>query len=199
MLDLSGSQSSLHRAWAPQVTVQSPVHFTSQVEVSWHEAVLPAPSWNLQSAWLEQVADEPAPAFRSHLEAATQEITLASPALPLHSELSLQVSMAAPMELVLHLAPVSQRTAQPAVPQVVLQSTPAWQVQLFSTAQVHPVPVQVAARPASSVEQAASSSHTVRRNPGAMWERRMIGSYESARAGDTPIAGAHLVQACDLC
>jgi hypothetical protein len=183
---MPGEHSSLQFAWGAQVTAQSPAHFTSQCEVSVHEAVLPMPRLNLQSAAAEQVAEERAPAFSSHLEAATQEITLPSPPLPLHSELSLQVSMVGPAEEALHLAPVWQRMAQPVVLQVVLQSTPAVQLQLFSMVQAQPVPVQVACRPASSVEQAATSNQADRNNTGAACEFLMIGLYESPLAGDTP-------------
>jgi hypothetical protein len=71
-------------------------------------------------------------------------MTLASPPVPLHSELSAQVSSVGPAEVALHLAPVSQRRLQPAMLQVVLQSVPAEQAQLFSGLQVQPAPVQVA-------------------------------------------------------
>jgi hypothetical protein len=151
----SVSQLSLHVACAPQVTAQSPRHFTSQFEESLHETALPAPRLNLQSAMLEHVADDRAPAFSSHFELATHVIMLASPPLPLHSELSLHVRIVAPSEAALHFAPVSHRRVQPAALQVVLQSVPAVQVHLFSWAHMQPAPKQVAGgRPEPSLEHA---------------------------------------------
>lgn len=171
----SAPQLSLHVACAAQVTAQSAAHLTSQLEVSLHATVLPAPRLNLQSALLEQVAEERAPAFSSHLELATHVIALASPPLPLHSELSLHMSLVAPTEAALHFAPVSQRMAQPAALQVVLQSVPAVQAQSFSWVQAQPTPVHVAGvRPASSFEQATVVRQVTRSKPRKAFSPRMM-------------------------
>src|SRR5436190_369869 len=89
----------------------------------------PAPS---PPAAGERAAVGGGPALSSHFEVARQVIKLPSPPWPLHSELSTQVSWVGPIEAELHLAPVSQRSAQPAILQVVLQSLPAEQAQLLS-------------------------------------------------------------------
>jgi hypothetical protein len=156
------------------VTAQSPVHFTSQLEPSAHTTLLPAPRRSLQEAAFEQVAIECAPASSSHLVLATQLITLASPPLPLHSELSMHVSVVGPEESALHLAPVSHRSAQPAGPQVVLQSVPAVQAHSFAVAHAQPAPVQVAARPSSLVEQASVARTRSKQAMGIL----MSASYE---------------------
>jgi hypothetical protein len=162
----AASQSSLHVAWAPQVTAQSPRHLTSQFEVSLHATVLPVPRLSLQSELFEQVADDRAPAFSSHFEVATHAIMLASPPLPLHSELSLHERMVAPSEAALHFAPVSHRIVQPAVLHVVLQSTPAIHEQLFSCVHMQPAPVHVAGgRPASLVAHAGPARSAARIRP----------------------------------
>jgi hypothetical protein len=169
------SQLNLQLARAEQVSTQSPRHFTSQLELSAQDTVLPGPTLNLHSATFEQLAVEPAPAFSSHLASARQLSTLPSPPRPLHSEVSSQNSLVTPSEAALHLASVSQRSVQPAALHVVLQSVPAVHVQLLSSVHAQPVPVHDAGpRPDSSGEQAAPSSAMNRITPGDICTVRMV-------------------------
>lgn len=134
----------LHLAVDVQVTTQSPLHLMSQVEMSLHATVLPAPRLSLQLALLEQIAEERSPALSSHLEDATQVIRLPSPPFPLHSEVSLQVSIVGPVDRALHFAAVPQLNEHPVASHIALQSMPALQAHAFPGAHAHPAPVQVA-------------------------------------------------------
>jgi hypothetical protein len=158
MPEPSVPQDSLHVAVAAQVTMQSPSHLMSQLDVSLQVTAPPVPRSSLHSALFTHVAELRAPAFSSHFEDALQLMLLPSPALPLHSELSWQVMVAGPEDVALHFAAVSQEREHPAASQTVLQSVPAVHRHAFPTAQLQPAPVQLADAGALSDPQFVTST-----------------------------------------
>lgn len=140
-----------------QVVLQSPSHFTEQVDESAHVTVLASPTWSLQFALVLQLTLAIAPSLKSQSELAVHVTSLASPPVPLHCEESLHVSDNSPLVWPSHLVESLQATEQSPVPHCALQSAPATQVQALST-QSHPAPVQVGAGASLPPHAAASAN-----------------------------------------
>jgi hypothetical protein len=110
-----------------QLTRQSPVHVTVQLELS-RQMTAPPSSWSLQSAVDAHVTSAEAPSLKSHFELPLQARMLLSPPAPLHCEESLHERLSWSPVLASHVAPFEQSTRHGPSPHVVLQLVPAAQV-----------------------------------------------------------------------
>ena len=151
-------QVVVHAAAPVHVVLQSPSHFTEQVEKSAQATMLPTPSCSLQFELALQTTLALVPSLKSQVVLPVQVSLLESPPAPLHADESLQVNVSAPEVCPWHLVPEVQLSAQSPVPQSVLQSVPAAQVQAVST-HAHPVPLQTGAAP--SLPQAAAAANVI--------------------------------------
>ena len=170
-------QPKLHiAAVAEQVTAQLPSHLMSQLDVSLHITVLPAPRLILQSAPLRHVAVELAPALSSHFDEPSHTMTLLGPPVPLHSASLLQLIVTAAVEFPLHLVLVSHVRLQADSSHSARQSSPELHVHAVLVVQSHPAPVQLTFAGAESlppqpkevvtVENAARAIANTCRNAG---------------------------------
>ncbi len=146
-----------HSVLPVHVVLQSPSHFTKQVDESAHVTVLSSPTWSLQEALVLQLTVDIAPSLKSQSALAVHVTWLASPPAPLQCEESLQVNVSSPLVLPSHLVESLQATEQSAVPHCALQSWPATQAHALST-HAHPAPVQVGAGASLPPHAAASAN-----------------------------------------
>ncbi len=150
-------QVTAHSELPVQVVLQSPSHFTEQLDESAHVTVLASPTWSLQLALVLQLTVDIAPSLKSQSELAVHVTSLASPPVPLHCEESLHASESSPLVWPSHFVDSLQPTEQSPVPHCALQSAPATQVHALST-HSQPAPVQVGAGPSSPPHAAANAN-----------------------------------------
>jgi hypothetical protein len=146
-----------HAAPPVQMVRQSPLHLTLQFDESVQLTRPSPPTCSLQV--LEtHVATDAASSLKSQLELAVHDTRLASPPMPLHSE-ETQVTVSAPVVLLLHFESLVQLSAQSSSPHSVVQSAPPTHTQVESL-HMHPAPGHVGADP--SPPQPTPSPSTIK-------------------------------------